>query len=56
MNAKGQDGVRTALECEELTKRFGGLEAVKQVNLRVEAGRGGRSSGRTGRGRRRSSA
>ena len=38
MNAKGQDGVRTALECEELTKRFGGLEAVKQVNLRVEAG------------------
>ena len=38
MNEKGQEAVETALECEELTKRFGGLEAVKQVNLRVEAG------------------
>ncbi len=27
-----------ALECETLTKRFGGLEAVGRVNLRVEAG------------------
>ena len=27
-----------ALECQDLTKRFGGLEAVKQVDLQVETG------------------
>jgi len=27
-----------AIECEALTKRFGGLEAVGHVSLRVEAG------------------
>ena len=27
-----------ALECQDLTKRFGGLEAVKEVSLRVEEG------------------
>jgi len=27
-----------ALECKDLTKRFGGLEAVKQINLHVKAG------------------
>ena len=38
MSSKREEGGRAALECERLTKRFGGLEAVKQVNLRVEAG------------------
>lgn len=28
----------SALECQGLTKRFGGLDAVKEVNLRVNAG------------------
>lgn len=38
MNSKGKETVQPALECQGLTKRFGGLEAVKQVNLHVEAG------------------
>jgi branched-chain amino acid transport system ATP-binding protein len=38
MNSKNGETLRPALECENLTKRFGGLEAVKQVNLRVETG------------------
>lgn len=33
-----REAVRPALECEGLTKRFAGLEAVKQVNLRVDTG------------------
>ena len=28
----------SALECQGLTKRFGGLEAVRDINLRVSAG------------------
>jgi len=32
------EAARSALECENLTKRFGGLEAVRGVNLRVGAG------------------
>ena len=38
MSSKIEEAARPALECEGLTKRFGGLEAVKQVSLRVEAG------------------
>jgi len=38
MNAPVGEAPRYALECENLTKRFGGLEAVKGVNLRVDAG------------------
>ena len=38
MREGGQGAVAFALECEGLTKRFGGLEAVKQVDLRVESG------------------
>jgi len=38
MNSIREEVARYALECEGLTKRFGGLEAVKQVNLRVEMG------------------
>ena len=38
MNLPIGETVRSALECESLTKRFGGLEAVKEVNLRVDAG------------------
>ena len=38
MNTIRGEAVGYALECEGLTKRFGGLEAVKQVNLRVEMG------------------
>lgn len=38
MNEEGREAVQPALECTELTKRFGGLEAVKQVNLNVKAG------------------
>ena len=38
MNSMRGEGVRPALECEGLTKRFGGLEAVKQVDLRVDVG------------------
>ena len=30
--------IKPALECENLTRRFGGLEAVRKVNLRIEAG------------------
>jgi len=32
------DQTRHALECENLSKRFGGLEAVKEVNLRIDPG------------------
>ena len=38
MNLPIGEAVRSALQCESLTKRFGGLEAVKEVNLRVDAG------------------
>lgn len=38
MNSIRGGAVGHALECQDLTKRFGGLEAVKQVNLQVEAG------------------
>jgi branched-chain amino acid transport system ATP-binding protein len=38
MNLPRGGTARSALECENLTKRFGGLEAVAGVNLRVDAG------------------
>lgn len=38
MNSIRGEAVSPALECKDLTKRFGGLEAVKQVDLRVEMG------------------
>jgi branched-chain amino acid transport system ATP-binding protein len=38
MNLPVGEAVKSALECKTLTKRFGGLEAVKEVNLRVDAG------------------
>lgn len=38
MNAAGGEASRPALVCENLTKRFGGLEAVKDVNLQVARG------------------
>ena len=38
MNSTIGGAVRSALECENLTKRFGGLEAVAGVNLRVDEG------------------
>jgi branched-chain amino acid transport system ATP-binding protein len=37
LNSTGAKG-RVALECENLTKRFGGLEALKKVNLKIESG------------------
>lgn len=38
MSSNMTESMTPALECECLTKRFGGLEAVKQINLRVERG------------------
>jgi len=38
MNPSEKRPAPAALECEALTKRFGGLEAVSHVALRVEAG------------------
>lgn len=38
MNEIREEVGRPALECKDLTKVFGGLEAVKDVNLRVAAG------------------
>ncbi|GAJ25035.1 unnamed protein product, partial [marine sediment metagenome] len=38
MNATGGKTSRPALVCENLTKRFGGLEAVKDVCLEVAGG------------------
>ena len=38
MGEKGMAGSVTALACEGLTKRFGGLEAVSRVTLKVGAG------------------
>jgi len=38
MNPIQKESVAPALLCEGLTKRFAGLEAVKEVNLRVERG------------------
>jgi len=38
MNRILTESATPALQCEGLTKRFAGLEAVKEVNLRVERG------------------
>jgi branched-chain amino acid transport system ATP-binding protein len=38
MNARGGDASAHALVCKGLTKRFGGLEAVKDVDLQIARG------------------
>ncbi|MBI2197544.1 MAG: ATP-binding cassette domain-containing protein, partial [Candidatus Rokubacteria bacterium] len=38
MTGHAGDGATAAVECEGVTRRFGGLEAVSQVSLSLAAG------------------